>query len=305
MKNYSKKQCEVTIINTLKGDRNNALIRLFSSAIYCAFNPAEGKKGLQDIYIKQGYTRSVKGNIYPSMMADRDIKAAIKLSDIDGAALFEMVKDASTEKDLQTKGLQFLTLKYAPESLPLNINNKFLPMLTEGWTFEQACEEQSGRVSIEGNNPEGTNNDEGEAEALGNAGTDKAELTPAKEKKTNAMLFNEHATALLTLVKNMKNGDKPLILEALHFAETITRASLLALDVHSLTNAKGEAVVMAQGDNLAIDIIAQKLKLARQSVDAVSKPEIVIKKKGTKTKKGYVTDAVAKIAEANPNFKVA
>lgn len=305
MKNYTKEQAKTTIITSLKADRTNALTRLVSSAIFAAYNAGEAKKGLQDIYISQGFTRVVKGNIYHSQQADIDIKAAIKLNDLHGKELLAFIPDATNEKDLLNKAVSFVSLKYAPANLPLKINNKFLPMLTEGWTLEQAQEAQNGRLE-EGNNPTGTNNDEGEAEAIGNSGTDNAELTEGKEKKTKSMLFNEHSKAIIEALKSLKNNDKPLLLEALHFIETITRASLLALDVHSLVNAKGEKVELVQGDSLAIDIISQKLKLSMQSVDAVSKPEITVKEKGKRNKKVMVNDMLIKqISENNPNFKAA
>ena len=121
--------------------KDNPINRIVSSALYAVRNPADVKRKLKEIYIKRGMTRIVKGNIYASAQADIDIKSAIKLADVHRKELFDMISDAVNEEDLLTKAVNFVSFKYAPNSLPFKINNKFLPMLNEGWTFNQALEE--------------------------------------------------------------------------------------------------------------------------------------------------------------------
>ncbi len=122
-------------------DKYKPIYRLAQSAIYAVHYPADVKRKLKKIYIELGMTRIVKGNVYISMQADKDIKAAIKLADLHKKELLEYISISVDEKDLLEKVVEFILFKYTADSLPFNINNKYLPMLTEGWTFNRALEE--------------------------------------------------------------------------------------------------------------------------------------------------------------------
>lgn len=230
------------ITTSLKNEKQNVLIQIAAGAVVLYLSPKQGEERIKTVYKKAGFVRKDNNNALSTAGLQR-LKAAQKLVDIRKESILHIIESSATEQAAHERISAMIVKDFLPTpNFPLQVNNKFLPMLMLGLTAQQtkdlllgtkaqaeAIEEDNSTDAVEG---------EGEESTVDGNPEITAPIVPATlEQELDACI-----TRFYELTTKVKSGDIESLTKVECFVNTIVNATLLLHNVHQVKTPQGETV---------------------------------------------------------------